>query len=463
MKKRIRGVTARLILLWITLMLIGGFFCYLLFVQADGPQLTEYFQSPFVNTETMYILLVFCILLFVGLIALIRTAFYTATKLRDIQRAWDRFERKIAKKKPRNGPRFNMLNMIDREYDGRTKDKTFYDNAITLDELCIRFRNYAASQLHLYYRIEDIRRFIAGLGVSKLLILQGMSGTGKTSLAYAMGHFLQNDSVVVPVQPMWKERSDMIGYFNEFTKRFNETTLLRKMYEAGYKKDLYITILDEVNISRVEYYFAEFLSLLEIPDESKRYLDVVSDVWPNDPKYLNHGRILLPANMWFIGTANNDDSTFAISDKVYDRAMVLSLEHKCEPFEAEMTEPLHLSVDHWKELIRSAMVTYSLSKENEKKIRELDQYLIENFHMSFGNRIMKQINEYVPVMIACGGDEEGALDDVLVRKVFRKLEAQNPSFIRNAMDDLKDQIVSLFGAQAMPQCLEYLEMLKNTV
>ena len=83
--------------------------------------------------------------------------------------------------------------------------------------------------------------------------------------------------------------------------------------------------------------------------------------------------------------------------------------------------------------------------------------------MSFGNRIMKQINEYVPVMIACGGDEEGALDDVLVRKVFRKLEAQNPSFIRNAMDDLKDQIVSLFGAQAMPQCLEYLEMLKNTV
>ena len=116
------------------------------------------------------------------------------------------------------------------------------------------------------------------------MILQGMSGTGKTSLAYAMGQFLQNDSVVVPVQPMWKERSDMIGYFNEFTKRFNETTLLRKMYEAGYKKDLYITILDEVNISRIEYYFAEFLSLLEIPDESKRYLDVVSDVWPNDPE-----------------------------------------------------------------------------------------------------------------------------------------------------------------------------------
>lgn len=463
MKKRTRGVFARLVILWILLLAIGGFFCYVLFARADGAQLTEYFNSPFVNTETMYLLLAFCILLMIGLIALLRSTIYTASKVKDIRRAWDRYEKKVSKKKAKNAPRFNMLNMIDHEFDGHSKKKTMYNETITLEEICESFRNYAASQLHLYYRIEDIRRFIAGLGVSKLMILQGMSGTGKTSLAYAMGHFLQNDSVVVPVQPMWKERSDMIGYFNEFTKRFNETTLLRKMYEAGYKEDLYITILDEVNISRIEYYFAEFLSLLEIPDESKRYLDVVSDVWPNDPVKLDHGRILLPANMWFIGTANNDDSTFAISDKVYDRAMVLSLEHKCEPFEAETAEPIRLSHGHWTELIRQAKETYALSKENEKKIRALDRYLIDTFHMSFGNRIMKQMYEYVPVMMACGGKEDQAIDDVLVRKVFRKLETQNPSFIRNSMDGLKDYIIGLFGPQAMPQCLEYLEMLKNTL
>ncbi|MBO5778820.1 MAG: hypothetical protein J6R82_04545, partial [Clostridia bacterium] len=129
----------------------------------------------------------------------------------------------------------------------------------------------------LYYEIADIRRFVAGMGISKLVILRGISGTGKTSLAYAAGEFFGNSSTIVPIQPMWKERSDLIGYFNEFTKKFNETTMLAKLYEAGGRGDLYFTVLDEVNISRIEYYFAEFLSLLEIPDASKRYVDVVAD------------------------------------------------------------------------------------------------------------------------------------------------------------------------------------------
>ena len=118
------------------------------------------------------------------------------------------------------------------------------------------------------------------------MILQGISGTGKTSLAYALGEFLGNKSTVIPVQPMWKERTDMIGYYNEFTGRFNETTLLEKMYEANYSKDIYITVLDEMNIARVEYYFAEFLSLMELPDAEERYLDVVTDKREKDPKGL---------------------------------------------------------------------------------------------------------------------------------------------------------------------------------
>ena len=164
------------------------------------------------------------------------------------------------------------------------------------------------------------------------MILQGMSGTGKTSLAYAFGEYINNQAVVVPIQPMWKERTDLIGYYNEFTKKFNETTLFQKLYEANYNDQIYITVLDEMNIARVEYYFAEFLSLLELPDHKKRYLDVISDMWENDPKLLNEGKLLLPRNMWFVGTANNDDSTFAISDKVYDRAMVINLDKKSNPF-----------------------------------------------------------------------------------------------------------------------------------
>ena len=173
------------------------------------------------------------------------------------------------------GERFCMLSEIDRNRSKYGNKK--YGRGIDLEELCESFRNYAASQLKLYYDIEDIRRFIAGMSVSHILILQGMSGTGKTSLAYAYGSFIGNSSTVIPVQPMWKERTDLVGYYNEFTKRFNETLLLEKMYEANYSKDMYITVLDEMNIARVEYYFAEFLSLLELPNKDERYLDVVSD------------------------------------------------------------------------------------------------------------------------------------------------------------------------------------------
>ena len=358
----------------------------------------------------------------------------------------------------KNAPRFSMLLRIDEEQ--KEYKEPNYNDTLTLDQLCVQFRDYAASQKKLFYRIEDIRRFVAGLGVSKLMILQGMSGTGKTSLASAMGDFLSNPSVVVPVQPMWKERSDLIGYFNEFTKRFNETNLLGKMYEAGYRKQMYITILDEVNISRIEYYFAEFLSLLELQEDS-RYLDVVSDVWHNDPKHLEKGRIRVPANMWFIGTANNDDSTFAISDKVYDRAMVLNLEQKCDRFEAPDTPAVQLSYPHFLKLIEDAKAARAMSEASAEKVRKLDGYLIEHFHLSYGNRIMRQMNEYVAIFMACGGTEEDAIDDILAKKVLRKLEAQNPTYVRNSVDGLMAFLDDLFGKKGMPQCRAYLLRLKQ--
>ncbi|MBP3314412.1 MAG: hypothetical protein J6M03_01195, partial [Clostridia bacterium] len=86
-----------------------------------------------------------------------------------------------------NGERFCMLSEIDREKDKLGKRK--YEQGVSLEYFCESFRNFAAYELKLYYDIEDIRRFVSGLAVSKMLILQGMSGTGKTSLAHALGTF----------------------------------------------------------------------------------------------------------------------------------------------------------------------------------------------------------------------------------------------------------------------------------
>ena len=472
----------------VAILVAGSLLAFSLFGQAVWGS-ADTTLLPFVRTETVYIILILAVLLPVAVIPLVRLIvqrnqrLVTALELRKTRAEELRVEAEARREAQaaaeaaaasaaasaeeaeeavceEGQSRFYMLSEIDRRME--TYEKPTYDDSLTLEEICDRFREFAANRLGLYYDISDIRRFIAGMSVTHILIMQGMSGTGKTSLAYAFGEFLQNQSVIVPIQPMWKERTDMIGYYNEFTKRFNETVLLRKMYEADCNDEIYITVLDEMNIARVEYYFAEFLSLLEIPNPDKRYLDVVSDKWEDDPKMLRDGQIQLPPNMWFVGTANNDDSTFAISDKVYDRAIVMNLDKKADVFDAEETAPVKLSFAHLTRLIDEARETYALTERNRRRLAMLDEYLMEKFRITFGNRIVKQINQYIPVCLACGGDELDALDDILSRKVLRKLEAQNPVYVRSAADGLCTYLDDLFGTDRMPLCKEYLRRLERT-
>ena len=354
--------------------------------------------------------------------------------------------------------RFHTLVQYDRAALRYVPPK--HDDNITLAEICRNFRNYAASQLGLFYSEEDIRKFIAGIGVSHLLVMQGLSGTGKTSMATAFGNYLQNPSTVISVQPMWKERSDIVGYFNEFTKRFSEGTLLKKLYEARYTDEMYVIVLDEMNIARVEYYFADFLSQMEL-SPANRYLEVVSDTWEDDPKLLERGMLRIPENVWFIGTANNDDSTFAISDKVYDRAMVMNLDRKADLFEPEYNAGDRISFAHFTKITKEAKEAYSLSEDAIAKIQKIDEFLTDRFRVTYGNRIRRQMEEYIPVYIACGGTETEAVDDMLAKKVLRKLDSISPVLIRYSMDALENIFETTFGLANMPLCRDSLDRLRR--
>ena len=458
MKRTIKTIIKRIILLIVALVLEGG----LAFLLINGIE-----NHDLANSKVIILIMALMLMIPIALLALLFTlTFKRRQKIKisgylNKENGAIRSDKKGKKTEIDDSTeRFCMLSAIDRKRN--TYGHAKYAKNVTLEDFCNTFRNYAAYKHRLYYDIEDIRRFIAGMSVSHMLILQGMSGTGKTSLAHAIGSFVDNSSTIIPVQPMWKERTDLIGYYNEFTRRFNETLLLTKMYEANYSKDIYVTVLDEMNIARVEYYFAEFLSLLELPNPEERYLDVVSDKWDNDPVQLKDGRIKLPTNMWFIGTANNDDSTFLISDKVYDRAMILDLDQKTERFVAPPTERIIISADYFETLVASAQKEYEISYRNKKRLEQFDEYLISNFHVTFGNRIMKQILTYIPVYIACGGEELFALDDILSKKVIRKLESQNPIYFKNAADGLIAYIDDLFGAENMTLCKEHIKrILRN--
>ncbi len=357
--------------------------------------------------------------------------------------------------------RFTKLSLIDKEYENYVPED--YHNTFDLPELCETFRNFSASKLGLYYKIDMVRLFVSAIASTRLVILQGISGTGKTSLAYAWGKFLKNDSTIASVQPSWRDRTELFGYFNEFTKKFNETDVLKKMYQAGYDDRVYITVLDEMNIARVEYYFAEMLSILEMPSRDEWVIEMVSSPWPTDPKRLVDGKLKIPGNMWYVGTINNDDSTFMVTDKVYDRAMPIDINDKGEVFKAPLTDAMDINSSYLESLFKKAKEENPIHKELLDKIEEMDNYVIAHFRIAFGNRIVKHMKDFVPVYVACGGKETDAIDYFIARKILRKFEQLNLSYIRDEIDGFIKFLDTTFGKDVMHECKEYLLRLKKLV
>ena len=356
--------------------------------------------------------------------------------------------------------RFFRLTSVDNFYK-TTYVPPVYDNQFTLDDFCVRFRNYAASHLRLYYDLDMIRYFIAALGTARIIILQGISGTGKTSLPYAFGKFVSNPTTVVSVQPAWRERTELYGYFNEFSKKYSETDFLRAIYEANFYKDPHMLILDEMNIARVEYYFAEMLSILEMPRREERVMDIVAATWENDPCLIQDGKVQIDDNVWFVGTINNDDSTFAVADKVYDRAIPIDLDSRAEPFECEPVAATHISAERLTALFEEAKQQYPISQESLDKLEELNAYLIKTFRLAFGNRIMRQIQDYVPCFVGCGGTEQQAIDFIIAKKVLRKFESLNLVFMKDELTKFAHYLDKQFGKDKMKICKEYIELLKK--
>ena len=365
----------------------------------------------------------------------------------------------VLEDKPDVVHRFPKLQLVDEKYANYVEPA--FNNDISLEEFADNYRLFAASQLHLYYTPEIIRRFVAGMAASKLLILEGISGTGKTSLPYSFSRYMNNPATIVSVQPSFRDRTELLGYFNEFSKRFNETEFLRALYEANYRQEPTMIVLDEMNLARIEYYFAEMLSVLEMPSKDEWVLDLVPTAWDGDPVKLDSGKIHVTDGTWFIGTANNDDSTFTITDKVYDRAMPIELNERADAFECDLQPACEITTEHLLYLFQKAKVEHPISDVMMENIQKLDKYLLTRFKLSFGNRIMKQMYDFIPVYVACGGTELDAMDYIVARTVLKKFESLNVSFVRDEITGLISYIEKIFGTEGMNDSKEYLRRIQN--
>jgi hypothetical protein len=364
--------------------------------------------------------------------------------------------------------RFVALNDIDLKYQNYTKEDT--NQNISLKNFVDRFRAYMASGWYhekLYFDLTTLRAFIAGMASSNLIILEGLSGTGKSSLPQAFGAFVsteKSNTNLISVQQSWRDRNELLGYFNEFTKTYKETEFLKVLYEAvSDHNNIHIIVLDEMNIARVEYYFADFLSAMQMQD-SKRYINLTSNHSIKDPNRLEKGSLLVNNNVWFVGTANDDDSTFMISDKVYDRAISIYFDKKGEEESIRKDEKyasIQVGSNELHDMFEKAITSNKLSDNFLKKIFELDDFIKEKFGITFGNRIEKQIKKFIPVFVEAGGSQEEAFDLIFERKVLRKFESRLNANMKNGLDDLELFMDETFGESELNSSKKMIKNLKE--
>lgn len=322
---------------------------------------------------------------------------------------------------------FPELTRMDREFALRIPTEPPPVLSALVGDLQARIA-YAEEGKQLHFSREALQLFVGGLAMSRLHIFQGISGTGKTSLATAFCTAVGATCTVVPVQAGWRDRADLIGHYNAFEKRYYEKDTLQALYRAqteAQRDMLHVVLLDEMNLSRPEQYFAEFLSAMEV-SQSKRLITLMeSRPASGAPALLMDGRqVRLPPNLWFIGTANHDETTNSFADKTHDRAFVLEL-----PKHGPATERIVRPTDRVTWSFESLIHLFDEARKKHaghvrKLLSALDssrltKILNDSFGLGWGNRLEQQVVRFMPVVLECGGTESLAFDHMLATRMFR--------------------------------------------
>lgn len=365
-------------------------------------------------------------------------------------------------------PAFTELDGMQEQFAAQTAEKyQFLFENLTLPNLVRFVVDYAREcRLHLSYSLEDMATFVAGLGASRLGILQGMSGTGKTSLPKIFAEAIWGNCEIVEVESSWRDKNELLGYYNEFSKCYTPKKFTQCLYKAKLNPDvLTFIVLDEMNLSRIEYYFSDFLSLMENEEDKReiKLLNIKLHRLENGQRVpycaLTNGHTLkVPANVWFIGTANRDESTFAISDKVYDRAQTMNF-NKRAPKIHSFGEPLQQRFAPYEavnQLFDQAKAKGVFEAEDSAVVRQVEA-LLAPYNISFGNRILKQMEDFVKIYCACFGDkaaaEKDAVEKILLSKVVSKLE--------NKVVEEKETLAAEFDKIGLHACGDFVRKLNE--
>ena len=209
----------------------------------------------------------------------------------------------------------------DRLEKGFGKKENGMKTAEKIEHLC----KYILSK-GFSYSLKDIANFYLSLKTKPFVILAGISGTGKTQLARKFAEAINAECELIPVKPDWTDNSDLIGYV-DIDNSFRKKAIIRTIKKAASNpQKIYIILLDEMNLARVEHYFSDFLSIIETREyEGNRIVtkNLITDVNYKGEDELKE--LIIPENVYIVGTVNMDETTHPFSRKVLDRANSIEL------------------------------------------------------------------------------------------------------------------------------------------
>ena len=290
---------------------------------------------------------------------------------------------------------------------------------------------------HLHYDKKDLINFHTSLKGDSLTILSGLSGTGKSQLVrtYARGLGVTNNLRFIPVRPFWEDDSDLLGYVDtvNFVYRPGDSGLLDLLIDASENPDnIYMVCFDEMNLSKVEHYFSQFLSVLELESGKRKlrlYNPELKTKLYNSSKY--DSEISIDSNVIFVGTINTDESTYQFSDKVLDRSNVIPLQivpfgevqnKKNVDAKKVNAEEFIIKNDDFKKF-RKSNPQYALTQKEKEMLWEI--HLEINSHdrnVGIGWRILNQIDEYLQNIPRDSElSREEALDYQLLQRILTKI------------------------------------------
>ncbi len=302
--------------------------------------------------------------------------------------------------------------------------KSFYENTISAG---------------LVFSDTLINRFIASLCTKPFVILTGLSGSGKTKLAQAFAQWIcykENEGerneqyCIVPVGADWTNREPLLGYPNALDKNEYvkpENGVLDLIIRASNNENQpHFLILDEMNLSHVERYFADFLSTMESGDEIP--LHKISDKDQNAAPFIPQS-IKLPKNLFIIGTVNIDETTYMFSPKVLDRANTLEFRLTLEDLEVFIKSSSKLNMNLLKgigEPMGESFVKIAL-QETDKNLVKVENDLkiffteLKKAGAEFGYRTAGEIDRLIFMLGKFGEKGNDLLDIAIMQKLLPKL------------------------------------------